>query len=329
MAWVADSLASQFPLTVVTKQQWSIPASSKFTALPKKHVPRVYQLAAVAAQDEVVEILREMLYGILDVDAFWSIRYAWQAELSILIDIVLFFGSTWRCAQTVGDRMQNLVFRDEAKAQWLGQADILILQPSLSASRPKLLAYGVLSIFVPYVVQKLNRVALEENWEFRDANSIKAKLARLLKRVSLIWTVISFLHMLHFLATGQYRTIVERLLSLRLVHGSQKVYRFTNLSYLNQNVYFQAWSSFLAVLNVSRYIPRLRRSLRSVIARGGDASLDGNLCCACHNTPTIAQRSNCGHLYCYYCIKGRLADATKTFSCFHCGEQVHTSAPAN
>ncbi|CBH09894.1 glycosome import protein (gim1), putative [Trypanosoma brucei gambiense DAL972] len=329
MAWITDAAVSQFPLATVLKQQGALPTSNMFTALPENRVLRIFQLNALTTQEEVVEILRGYLLDIFNIGALQSYRYVYQDEFSFLLDVILFFGSTWRCGQSVGDRMQNLVLRNEIKALESGQSDAVQLVHSLVPSRARLLLYGVLNLFVPYLFRKLQRRALEEGWEDGGAGVVKRKLAKLLKAVSVSWMIISLLHTLHFLATAQYRTPVERMLSLRLVYGSQDTRRFTNLIYLNQHIFWQIWSSFISVLNIGRYTSRVTRFLQAFTAKPGNPSLTDNACSACHNKPTLPQRSNCGHLYCYYCIKSRLLGpgSAKSFRCLRCGTVVSTTTP--
>ncbi|KEG13199.1 putative DNA repair protein [Trypanosoma grayi] len=329
MAWVADATAVQFPLSTVVKQQVALPASNMFTGFPENRVLRVFQIGALQTQEEVMDILRSGLFDIFNMNCLLSYRYAYQDELMFALDAVLYWASTWRRAQSIGDRMQNLVLRDEAKAREAGKTSVVQLVPALMPTRGKLLVHAILSVLVPYLVRKLQRKSLEEDWEREEAGSIKIKLAKALRLVSVAWAALSLLNTLHFLATAQYRTLVERMLSLRLVYGSQVTQRFTNLMYLNQHVSWQTWSSFFSVLNIGRYLGKLSRSMQAFTTASGGSALKDNVCCACNDRPNIAQRSNCGHLYCYYCIKSRLLDPRMagSFLCPRCGTTVHTALP--
>ncbi|ESL06773.1 peroxin-2 [Trypanosoma rangeli SC58] len=329
MSWVADSAGAHFPLSTVMKQQGALPASPLFTALPENHVLRVFQLGALQTQVELVDYLRSILFEIFDLDVLHSYRYAYEEEMMFVLDAILFWGSTWRRAQSIGDRQGNLVLRDERKALASGQSSVVRLVPSLAPTRGRLLLYALLTVGLPYLVRKLQRKSLEEDWERGNAGSLKAKIAKAVRLACVVWAAFSLLHTLHFLATAQYRTLVERLLSLRLVYGSQSMHRVTNLMYLNQHVMWKTCSSLLAVLNIGRYFSRLSHSLRAFTSPVGGSGLSDNVCCACHGHPTIGQRSNCRHLYCYYCIKSRLLDPrlAGSFRCLRCGTTVHTAEP--
>ncbi|KAH9599555.1 Pex [Trypanosoma melophagium] len=329
MAWVEDTAAAQFPLATVVKQQGTLPTSNLFTTLPENRVLRVFQLCALQTQEELVDILRSSLFGIFELEGLQTYRYAYQDELIFLLDAILYYGSTWKRAQSIGDRMQNLVLRDEAKALEMGMTSVVRLDSSLAPTRARLILHALLTVCIPYMIRKVQRKSLEEDWERDNPRSLKAKLAKFIRLLSIIWSILSLINTLHFLATAQYRTLVERLLSLRLVYGAQKTQRFSNLMYLNQHVTWKTWSSFLALVNVGRYISRLTRSLQAFTAPSANLVPNDTVCCACHDRPTIGQRSNCGHVYCYYCIKSRLLDAKMagSFRCLHCGSTVHQAFP--
>lgn len=142
----------------------------------------------------------------------------------------------------------------------------------------------------------------------------------------------SIINTLHFLVTGKYRSLIDRVLTLRVVYGGQKMQRLTNLQFLNQHIMWQTWMSLLNVLRIGRYLTRFVQSLQQVIKPQSSLNFNDNtnVCAACHNQLTLSQRANCGHLYCYYCIKSRLIDcqASGSFRCYRCGHAIHSCTPA-
>lgn len=330
MAWVSDVVESRGTVDTLMKQQQALPSSSAFSRLPDNHVLRVFQFDALVTQQEVVDILRSSLFHIFDIGSLQSWRFAHQEELVLILDLVLYRYSTWRLGQSVGDRLQNLVMRDEQRAVELGLQSSTSLVPTLAPTRRLLLVHALLTILVPYAVRKFQRKTLDEGWEREDSSDWRCRAARSFRYLFVAWSALSLLNTMHFLATGQYRTLVERLLSLKMVYGSQKMMRFTNLLYLNQHVMWTTWASLLSVLNVGRYVSRFVHSVQSIASPAGSLTGNENVCCACRETPTISQRSNCGHLYCYYCIKSRLLDsqAAGSFRCLRCGQSVHDCSPA-
>ncbi|EPY42580.1 peroxin-2 [Angomonas deanei] len=203
------------------------------------------------------------------------------------------------------------------------------IHPLLAPKRTLLLVHFVFTIIVPYLLRKLRRKSMEENWEQDESSPTRRRTALVLKYAVIVWACLSLANTLHFLATGKYRSLVERVLSLRPVYGSQQMRRFTNLIYMNQHVWWTTWMSLFSVLKVGRYFRRILSTVRTITTSGSQPT-NTNVCCACREMPTIAQKSNCGHTYCYYCIKSRLLDsqATGSFRCCRCTQAVHSCFPA-
>ena len=330
MAWIGDAVDAQYTVDTVSKQQALLPSSHAFSIFPKDHVLRVFQLDALASQQELVEVLHMALFQIFDIPPLQRFRFAYQEELVLVLDALLYRMSVWRMGQSIGDRLQNLVLRDEERARLLGLQNTKSLLPSLAPSRRLLLVHAIMTLIMPYATRTLQRKMLEDGWEREPSTSTRHRVAKTFRYAAITWSVLSLVNTFSFLMTGQYRTLAERLLSLRLVYGSQRMMRFTNLLYMNQHVWWRTWMSLLSVLSVGRYLNRLMQSLRSVTGLAASTLTNENLCCACHELPTVCQRSNCGHRYCYYCIKSRLLDsqASGSFRCMKCGQAVHSCAPA-
>ncbi|GET89332.1 glycosome import protein [Leishmania tarentolae] len=330
MAWLGDAVDAQYTIDTVSKQQALLPSSNAFSIFPKDHVLRVFQLDALVLQQELVEILQMALFHVLDIPPLQHFRFAYQEELVLALDALLYRLSVWRTAQSIGDRLQNLVLRDEERARLLTLQNTKSILPSLAPSRRLLLVHAVMTLVMPYATRKVQRKILEKGWEREPVTTARYRIAKALRYAIVTWSLLSLANTFNFLMTGKYRTLVERILSLRLVYGSQRMMRFTNLLYMNQHVQWQTWMSLFSVLSLGRYFRRLMKSLNSVASSSALPSMNENLCSACHELPTVCQRSNCGHRYCYYCIKSRLLDnqSTGSFRCIKCGQAVHSCTPA-
>ncbi|CAJ1009288.1 putative Pex2 / Pex12 amino terminal region containing protein [Leishmania naiffi] len=330
MAWLGDAVDAQYTIDTVSKQQALLPSSNAFSIFPKDHVLRIFQLDALVLQQELVEILRTALFQVFDIPPLQHFRFAYQEELVLILDALLYRLSMWRTGQSIGDRLQNLVLRDEERARLLTLQSTKSILPSLAPSRRLLLVHAIMTLVMPYVTRKVQRKVLEARWEHEPATTVRYRIAKAFRYAVIMWSLLSLANTFNFLMTGQYRTLVERILSLRLVYGSQRMARFTNLLYMNQHVQWQTWMSLFSALSLGRYFRRLLKSLSFAASSSASLSMNENLCSACHELPTVCQRSNCGHRYCYYCIKSRLLDShsTGSFRCTKCGQAVHSCAPA-
>lgn len=328
MSWARDVTVSQYAIDNLTRQNKEM--SQKLNGAQRwqnSKVPRVTQLDALSTQDELKNVLMQSVRQIFAVAPFTSIAYSFQEEIALAIDVMLFHFSTYRMGASVGDRLHNLVLRDERKARAMNLSHIHNVIPSLTPSRPLLLLCGIVNIVVPYLLRKLRRRCWEENWEDDERHSTKRRIARILPYAVQIWSSLSFLNFLFFLMTGRYRTLVERVLGLQMVNGSQKVISLTNLMYLNQLITSRALYTLLELLNFKSFVEKLTRSAVSIASR--HEVVPENRCCSCLELPTISQRTNCGHLYCYYCLWSRMKQfkAEGSFLCLRCGKKVLNAKP--
>ena len=65
----------------------------------------------------------------------------------------------------------------------------------------------------------------------------------------------------------------------------------------------------------------LRARLETVVG-GGENHQEGIRCCYCESKQsTMPYKTNCGHVYCYYCLHA-LCEKDKKRSCIKCGQQI-------
>lgn len=328
MTWVQD--ISDVLYTIDTVKRQSNQASKVLSSATQwniSKIPRVTQLDAIRTQRELRNILMQSLFKVFAIAPLTSIPYSYKEEICLALDLTLFRFSTFRLGGSVGDRLHNLVLQDQVQACEQGLNRISHLEPSCSPSRGLLALYAILDIVVPYLGRKVQQRCLEENWAGEDPSSLKCRLAKGIRYLNVIWSTLCLVNVVHFLSTGHYRTLVERMLNLRVVHGSQQVMRITNVVFLNQLVLTQAIKFLLEVFHFGKIIQKLTQCAYSMTHRREMAP--ENRCCACYQLPTLGQRSNCGHLYCYYCIKSRLfaGEVNGSFSCLRCGKDVFSSSP--
>lgn len=163
-----------------------------------------------------------------------------------------------------------------------------------------------------------------------------------------------------FLVNGRYRTLVDRVLRLRLVAPSNQISREVSFEYLNRQLVWHAFTEFLLFLLPLMGINRWRRWLSKAWRKakaltqgdetGGELSfLPERTCAICYqdqNLTTSEQalagaggvvgsaetditnpyEAACGCIYCFVCIATRLADG-EAFVCLRCGELVKHCKP--
>ena len=99
--------------------------------------------------------------------------------------------------------------------------------------------------------------------------------------VSTTHSIAAFASFLVFLLNGRYRTLVDRILRLRLTPPINQVSREVSFEYLNRQLVWHAFTEFLLFLlplvGISRWrrwLAKAWRKTKSLIKRGGEEDLD-------------------------------------------------------
>ena len=185
-------------------------------------------------------------------------------------------------------------------------------------------------------------------------------LTRLTSIALMTHDVASLVSFLVFLVNGRYRTLMDRVLRLRLVAPSNQISREVSFEYLNRQLVWHAFTEFLLfilpILGVNRWrrwISKAWRKAKSLTGgedEGGELSfLPERTCAICYQeqNPTTSEEvlmassgvvgsattditnpyeASCGCLYCYVCLGRRLVDG-EGFFCLRCGEEVKQCKP--
>lgn len=288
-------------------------------------VLRVFQMDASRIDVEVARILSEHVASACS--AFGdSLYFAWHDELSLVLQLVLFKLGIWDSNQSFGDSLQNVVYRNERAAKSNGLENVLTAFRLTRPTRGQLVAKLALSILLPYVVSRVQKRASDESWAALPATSWRRRLLLLLTYGETCTQVLAVANTLLFLALGKHRSIVDWAVGLRLVYGRQRMAKVVNLSYLLQQLRFNALFSMMSVVLPLLNLGRLWSLVGSFRGQpdGGAALLGGsNRCPVCAaDTIALPRRGTCGCTFCYYCIASRLDG--NSFSCPRCGQGVST-----
>jgi len=173
-----------------------------------------------------------------------------------------------------------------------------------------------------------------EGWGGFPESDWHRRVYVLFRRLEHMYQACNILNFLCFLRWGRYRTLLERVLLLRLVYVRSRVARQVSFEFMNQQLAWQSLSEFMlfllplinfaAIGRGALWAGRLvglvapapkRRAMAAGEVEGrvidvADALALGCPYCslkpACQ--PTVAHP--CGHIFCYYCLSSnRLAEA--------------------
>ncbi|KAJ2079377.1 peroxisome assembly protein (Peroxin-2) [Coemansia sp. RSA 988] len=323
-------------------QGWT--AAKDRIAMNLKHAPdavvprnsRVSKLDADLLDDELTSMLREPVARALSL-LRPGLLERYSAEVNTAIRALLFWlsvGSPLRRA-TYGQSLQNLTYARSGR----GFAQRIHL-------------FGILSIGGAYAWTRTVSAMSLQGWADAPRNSLRRRMWQIAQRLESITRIAALLNFLVFLYTGQYKSLVERFLRLRLVFARPQLSHGVSFEFLNRQLVWHAFTEFvmfaLPLINPARarawVVRNTRRALGlSAISVDQDVkALPENVCAICYvgtrdtaaaDTSALAEIAepssavnsyitNCGHRYCYVCIQSRMMAETDECVCLRCGEKI-------
>mmetsp|Transcript_12339 Transcript_12339/g.23972 ORF Transcript_12339/g.23972 Transcript_12339/m.23972 type:complete len:405 (+) Transcript_12339:106-1320(+) len=368
-------------------------------------VSRVAQLDALMLDGELISLLKTQASGVLACVPEWEQASArFQPELMAVLRLVVWVFSTRVNAAPPGDALQNLRYRNEFVFDAAHKAGLLRL-PGDDPSRLQRILHGVGSVLVPWAWERLEEHSLVHRWSSLDEDDWRNRAAKLMDKAERCYVLASLSNFVAFLYDGRYRSLLDRLLQMRVVYAKSEAHRAVSFEFINQQLLYDGFSDMLMCLLPVIDWDRLRRiALRSMLAvhamykrsarpwirflrkrllglllfirlkarqlrgskLGEDDSLDvlgqdglkderapgadndddsssqasssvddvdGVLvssaaslsCVSCSKSPAcMPHRTNCGHVYCYFCLKVHQMQATEAagFKCERCAEPI-------
>ncbi|KAI9893527.1 MAG: peroxisome assembly protein (Peroxin-2) [Vezdaea aestivalis] len=221
---------------------------------------RVGQIDAELLDEELLEILRAQVGDALKYYGS-HIRNDWAAEITLTLRAILFKLSIWDNNSTYGASLQNLHFVDARKST---------LAP-VAPSRWQKGLYGLVTVGGTYAWQKW------EEWQIGQEHSLPhdSRLSRLSSAFTGAYSAASLLSFLVFLLNGRYRTLLDRILRMRLAPKTSQIAREVSFEYLNRQLVWHSFTEFLLfvlpLVGISRWrrwVARAWRKAKSMVFRG-------------------------------------------------------------
>ncbi|KAJ1666990.1 peroxisome assembly protein (Peroxin-2) [Coemansia sp. RSA 1813] len=298
---------------------------------------RVNKLDAELLDAEVADMIRDPVSKAFSLlDSRFVNRY--RHELDAAIHAVLFclsVGSTKRRA-TYGQMVQNLAYAHT------------------SGFSRRVWALGVVTILGRYAWRRMLATMSALGWANQAHDSVESKAWRIVQRVEKIMRVAALVNFVAFLGAGQYRTIAERLLGLRLVSARPQLSHSVSFEFLNRQLVWHAFTEFVMfavpLVNPAKARAWMARQVRAAIGISASAAVDPAVAalpdtacaiCAADAEKTVDEPQStadlddtqpyrainpyitpCAHTYCYVCIKMRMMTEANECTCLRCGKSV-------
>ncbi|KAK7205695.1 Pex12 amino terminal region-domain-containing protein [Myxozyma melibiosi] len=264
--------------TVRRKSSAVMPSSSSGGAGSEGLYPtnRVGQLDAAILDDELFEIFKNQIW---DGSKFIhsAIKDHYTTELCLLLKLVLWKFTVWDNSASYGLLLQNLRLADARNSRLLK-----------SPSKAQKLALGFVVVFGEYLWRAAVGFAAggeeeeeeegEEEGEERGGNiqsklhsllhspHFKKPLTSLLDKSESIYTFLDLLNFLTFLYNGRYPTLLFRICRLRLISSSRTMSRNVSFEFLNRQLVWDEFTSFLIFVLPMLHLPRVKRRIGRLLS---------------------------------------------------------------
>ncbi|KAJ1811656.1 peroxisome assembly protein (Peroxin-2), partial [Coemansia sp. RSA 2599] len=295
---------------------------------------RVNKLDADLLDNELTDMLREPVSKAMSLLQPGLVD-TYRLEVDTAIRALLFWlsvGSHRRA--TYGQALQNLTYAGPSRRRNLGW---------------RIHAFGLVSIGGGYVWSRLTSRMSRSGWADAPRQSVRGRLWRLVSWLERLARIAALANLLAFFSAGQYKSVLERILGLRLVSARPQLSHSVSFEFLNRQLVWHAFTEFvmfaLPLINPARARAWVVRSARAMLrlplasVDPAVAALSADVCaicftdaakqadvpvdpesCACVN-PYI---TDCGHRFCYVCVKTRMMAEGNEFACLRCGSRVGT-----
>ncbi|KAI1739229.1 Pex12 amino terminal region-domain-containing protein [Xylaria scruposa] len=211
---------------------------------------RVGQVDAELLDEDLVQQLRDQVGEALKYLGT-NLRDDWSAEILLALRAILFKLTVWDHDATYGAALQNLKYTDARR-------EGPVLTPP---SRWQKSLYGLMTVAGKYGWTKWENWLLDQDNGYDEPSPLVRRLSGLTTRITTVHSMAAFVSFLVFLLHGRYRTILDRVLRMRLAPPTSQVNREVSFEYLNRQLVWHAFTEFLLFVLPLVGINRWRRWL--------------------------------------------------------------------
>lgn len=272
---------------------------------PSPYVSRINQLDAAELDTEIYKLLKNETKEIARYSA--PSKYdKWQAEIDVILKILIWKFSLQQGNSTFGQRLLNLQYAN--------------------LNQKKAIFYLLLTVLPQYLKDKLTNEKLSTH------DNVGYKLKLHIDRISNVISLVQFINLLFFLHRGLQSRVIELLLGLSTQSITTNKPRNIGYSYMTREL---LWHGLMELFTVG--IPMinfhyLKHMMRKLWRRSTNQQQDVKLlpvmdlstkCAYCEENPILPSHAGCEHIFCYYCLKAHFT-AMKTFHCPKCDAELYT-----
>jgi len=313
--------ALRMAMDKAAKEAWSRAAK-----LPLR-VGRAGQLDVDLLDGELTAILKGELFKALAL-LNPRIKDKYEIEITAFLQFLMYRLSIYITGATYGTTMQNLKYQNE-------------LGPNKTLAEWQKVAYILMHVGGRWGWLRLSRLASTQDWS--DQSDWRSRAWTWMDKLEKIWKTASLANFLVFLYDGRYKSLIDRILGMRLVYVRKDVQHQVSHEFMNRQLVWTAFTEFLLFILPLINLSRVRNMLGRLFSKSNSIDLPPQICAICYQNEQTSSSSNteslgmgttttgpfssgtgnravnpfvtnCGHVFCYYCIK----TATMADSDYHC-----------
>ena len=201
--WAADWSAAQGELLRYTTQLEAAREEVGYRVL------RVNQTDAAYLDSELMQLLQAQLKKIF-VYFSYNVVDTFRPEMDAFFFLLVYRFTIHMDRPTPGSKLQGLTYTNGLRFR-LSDGHNDIVRP---LQRWQKAGYALLSIGGGWAWSRLGRFATARNWSGEPESDIHHRIWRVMQRLETAFKICTLANMLHFLAGGRYRSVVERLLGM-------------------------------------------------------------------------------------------------------------------
>ncbi|SPO02195.1 probable peroxisome assembly protein [Cephalotrichum gorgonifer] len=232
---------------------------------------RVGQVDAELLDEELLDLLKGQAGEALKYFSGGHLKDDWSAEIQFLLRAVLFKLSIWDHDASYGASLQNLKYTD---ARQQGP----VLSPPTKWQKG---LYGLVTVVGKYGWTKWEDWLVNQDDGYSEPSPRIQRLTRLTTGLSTAHSAAALVSFLVFLLQGRYRTLLDRVLRLRLAPPTSQVSREVSFEYQNRQLVWHAFTEFLlfilplvGVNRWRRWLARTWRRTKDIIRSGSESTED-------------------------------------------------------
>lgn len=230
---------------------------------------RVGQVDAELLDEELLDLLKGQVGDALKYFSGGHLKDDWSAEIQLILRALLFKLSIWDHDTSYGASLQNLKYTD---ARHCGP----VLSPPTVWQKS---LYGLVTVVGKYGWTKWEDWLVNQDDGFDAPSPSIQRLTRLTSGLTTAHSVAALASFLVFLLQGRYRTLVDRILRIRLAPPTSQVSRQVSFEYQNRQLVWHAFTEFLlfvlpliGINRWRRWLSRMWRKTKSAMRPGLDSS---------------------------------------------------------